>query len=315
MTTLPLRRFTLARAVVHLVFVGLSATWGTGQIVQAQEQELFLGIVNDSGSPIMDIKAGEIFVQWDGENCETLDLTRHNWPIRVTVFVDNSYHTVSGLQDLREGLLAFVSELPDDVEVGLATTTNRPRWVLEHTLDRDDLTRRINLISPQTGGASFRDALVEEAGRLNGDDDREYYPVIVMVSGDGPEVSTSQEGRVEEMIRQMILNSAEVHTLAWGRGMTNRNGALQARLGEILAEQTRGSLDYFIDSVDLVNKLPELGRDLANKHLLVSNQYRVSYRPPPNPSAQPAVGVLIGRAGVNSILTLDGNVPARMSQP
>ena len=315
MKILTQRRFPLTRAFLHLVLIGLSVSWVTVQVVQAQEQVLYLGIVNDSGSPMMDIEAGEVFVQWDGVNGETLDLTRHNWPIRVTVFVDNSYDTLSGFQDLREGLSAFVSELPDEVEVGLATTTSRPTWVLGHTVDRDDLTRRINLISPRTGGAAFLDALVEAAGRLNGDDDRAYYPVIVMVSGDGPEISTSTEGRVEEMIQRMILHSAEVHTLVWGRGMGTRNGAVQSRLGEIMAEQTRGSLDYFVDSVDVVNKLAKLGRDLANKHLLVSNQYRMSYRPPQNPSPQPAIEVLIRRAGLNSILTLDGNIPARMSQP
>ena len=57
--------------------------------------------------------------------------------------------------------------------------------------------------------------------------------------------------------------------------------------------------------------LPELGRDIARKHRLVSTQYRVTYAPPDGASDQPAMRVLTRRQDVTMILTatVDGNVP------
>ncbi|MEE2638114.1 MAG: hypothetical protein VYE68_12880 [Acidobacteriota bacterium] len=145
-----------------------------------------------------------------------------------------------------------------------------------------------------------------------------YYPVIVMLSIDGPGLGRRQRysrGRLDEMGRRMVLNSAEVHTLVWGRGLGTRNWGAQAVFGEILAENTRGSFDYFTEPADLVDKLSKLGRNLANKHLLVSNRYRVSYQPPQNSSGQLSLGVVTSREGIDIFPTFDGNVPARMSEP
>lgn len=112
----------------------------------------------------------------------------------------------------------------------------------------------------------------------------------------------------------MVLNSAEVHTLVWGRGLGTRDWAAQAVFGKILAENTSGSFDYFTEPADLADKLSKLGRDLANKHLLVSNQYRVSYQPPQNPSDQPSLGVVSSRDGIEMFPTFDGNISTRRPQ-
>ena len=71
---------------------------------------------------------------------------------------------------------------------------------------------------PDGAGARFRDALVEEAERLHDDDERQYFPVIVMVASDGTEASSSQQQAYEEMIGRMTRRLghgayADVH--AW----------------------------------------------------------------------------------------------------
>ena len=136
-----------------------------------------------------------------------------------------------------------------------------------------------------------------------------------MVSADGVEGSSSQQGRFDEMVNRMIMNSAEVHTLFFVSGQGSGAAAIQVQIGEALAQNTRGSFERFAAASGFVNLLTELARDLANKHRMVSNQYRGTYRQPRNPSAQPAIGVATTRDGLNLIPTLDGNVPARMPQP
>ena len=316
MTRSTLRSHPITHRLLAVLGVIAASLWLSNQVVQAQEQVLYLSIVDSSGTPITDVDENEIVVQWDGEDTETLEFEQPGWPLRVTVFIDNSNAAIPAVPQMREGLRAFLTELPGEVEVGLATIAGRAQWVAEHTADLAELERGIGLIVPNTGSsADFLDALIEEGGRLDDDDDREYYPVIVMVSADGVEGSSSQQGRFDEMVNRMIMNSAEVHTLFFVSGQGSGAAAIQVQIGEALAQNTIGSFERFAAASGFVNLLTELARDLANKHRMVSNQYRVTYRQPRNPSAQPAIGVATTRDGLNLIPTLDGNVPARMPQP
>ena len=316
MTRSTLRSHPITHRLLAVLGVIAASFWLSNQVVQAQEQVLYLSIVDSSGTPITDVDENEIVVQWDGEDTETLEFEQPGWPLRVTVFIDNSNAAILAVPQMREGLRAFLAELPGEVEVGLATIAGRAQWVAEHTADRAELERGIGLIVPNTGSsADFLDALIEEGGRLDDDNDREYYPVIVMLSADGVEGSSSQQGRFDEMVNRMIMNSAEVHTLFFVSGQGSGAAAIQVQIGEALAQNTRGSFERFAAASGFVNLLTELARDLANKHRMVSNQYRVTYRQPRNPSAQPAIGVATTRDGLNLIPTLDGNVPARMPQP
>ena len=267
MTRSTLRSQPITHRLLALLGIIAASLWLSNQLVQAQEQMLYLSIVDSRGTPIADVDENEIVVQWAGEDTETLEFEQPGWPLRVTIFIDNSNAAIPAVPRMREGLRAFLTELPGEVEVGLATITGQAQWVAEHTADRAELERGIGLIVPNTGSsADFLDALVEEGGRLDDDDDREYYPVIVVVSADGVEGSSSQQGR-------------------------------------------------FAAASGFVNLLTELAWDLANKHRMVSNQYRVTYRQPRNPPTQPAIGVATTRQGLNLIPTLDGNVPDRMPQP
>lgn len=316
MTRSTLRSHPITHRLLAVLGVIAASLWLSNQVVQAQEQVLYLSIVDSSGTPITDVDENEIVVQWDGEDTETLEFEQPGWPLRVTVFIDNSNAAIPAVPQMREGLRAFLTELPGEVEVGLATIAGRAQWVAEHTADQAELERGIGLIVPNTGSsADFLDALIEEGGRLDDDDDREYYPVIVMLSADGVEGSSSQQGRFDEMVNRMIMNSAEVHTLFFVSGQGSGAAAIQVQIGEALAQNTRGSFERFAAASGFVNLLTELARDLANKHRMVSNQYRVTYRQPRNPSAQPAIGVATTREDLSLIPTLDGNVPARMPQP
>lgn len=88
-------------------------------MVSAQAQQLCLSVTDASGEPVTDLTAEELIVQWDGEDCETLNVEPINWPVRLTVYVDNGAGGREALQNMREGLKLFVDALPEEVEVGL----------------------------------------------------------------------------------------------------------------------------------------------------------------------------------------------------
>ena len=158
-----------------LVFavIVFGAPWSPSHVVSAQDQTLFLSVTDASGDPVTDLTADALIVRWDGEDCETLDVEPINWPVRITVFVDNEEGGREALQDMREGLKLFVDEIPEEVEIALATIAGRPRFVTRHTSDREDIARGIDLIVPDAGAsARFRDSLIEEGERLDDDDER-----------------------------------------------------------------------------------------------------------------------------------------------
>ena len=307
---IPIRRFRRARTPLLAAALCL---FGTSLSVQAQEHMLHVSVLDATGNPVTGLTEEDIVVQWDGENLETTDFVPVRWPVRLTVFVDNSDAAVGVVPQMREGLRALLRVLPAEIDVAILTLARQPRWITRHTSDRAELVGDLPNISPDSGtGARFVDALIEEAERVDDDDEREYYPVVLMVSADGIDNSSSQQGRVDRMVERMVNNSVEVHTLLFISGGGFGAAAQQANMGNALMQITRGSFERIAVGSAIVEKLTDLGRDIAQKHRMVSNQYRITYRQPRNPSAQPAIGVATEREGLQMIPTIDGNVPARM---
>ncbi len=281
---------------------------------QAQEHTLHVAVADAEGNPVPGLTEDDIVVQWDGENLETTEFEPVDWPVRLTVLVDNSDSGVPIVPQVREGLRALLRELPAEMEIAMLTTARQPRWITRHTTDRAELEGNIANIAPDTGtAATYNDALVEETDRIH-DDDREYYPVIITVATDGADRSRSQQGRIDRMVERMVENSVEVHTLVYVGGMLGA-GSMAAGVGEALVPITRGSFERITVATAVVDRLTALGRDIARKHRMVSNQYRITYRQPRNPSSQPSIGVATEREGLQMLPTLDGNVPSRMPQP
>ena len=310
---IPTRRLRRARAALFaaalFLLVGAPAA-------QAQEHTLHVAVADAAGNPVPGLAEGDIIVQWDGENLETTEFEAVDWPVRLTVFIDNGDNATTAVPQVREGLRALLRTLPDEIEVAMLTTGRQPRWITRHTTDRAELEGNIANIAPDSGaGATFNDALIEETNRIHDDDDREYYPVIIMIATDGADLSRSQQGRVDQMVERMVENSVEVHTLLFVSGNALGSGSMAAGVGEALVPVTRGTFERITVPTILVERLEALARDIARKHRFVSNQYRITYRQPRNPSQQPAIGVATERAGLQMLPTLDGNVPSRMPQP
>ena len=300
-------RRPIAGALIALALIVFGVPGTTSQVVLAQSQVLFVSIVDVDGEPVTDLTAEEVTVQWDGEDCETLNLEPIDWPVRVTVFVDNGEGGRAAVPQMREGLRGFMDAIPDEVEIAILTLARQPRWVTRHTTDRAELAEGIDLIVSDAGAAStFMDALIEEAGRLHDDEERQYFPVIVLVASDGPDTSNGLQQRYEEALQRLIANSATVHTRMLSSGNV---GGLAAQVGSHVGEVTRGSHQALGLGSAFETMLPELGEDIARKHRRVSNQYRVTYAPPDGASDLPAISIGTTRPGLNVIPTLDGNVP------
>ena len=319
--TKPSRCRYLTSALLALVLVVFGAPWTwtmTSQVVSAQSQ-LFVALTDADGVPITDLTSKDLVVEVDGEQSETLNLEPIDWPVRVTVFVDNASASLSALADMREGLRLFVDELPLDIEVAIATIAGRPQFWAKHTTDREELLDAIGVIAPQpVDAAKFLDALVEEAKRLDDDEEGQYFPVMVMVSTNGPEQSgQARDKPFRQMMERLFANKATVHTLLFSNPSTAANnagrGGLQERWGVDIAQATNGIYQGLISANGYRTLLPRLAGDIGRKHRLVSNQYRVTYAPPEGVSEQPSIRILTTRADSRMVATMDGNVQVESS--
>ena len=312
MTADTTRRRPLTGTLLALVLIVFGAPWTkTSQVARAQTQSLFVSFTDADGVPVTDLTRQDVVVELDGERAETLNLEPIDWPVRVTVFVDNGIGARPLLDHMREGLRLFVNALPPDVEVAIATIGGRPQFWAQHTTDREELMDAIGVIAPQYGAASFLDALYEEAERLHEDEEGQYFPVIVMVATNGPEGSSRVRDKpFREMMERLFANTAIVHTRLFTHTSVSgvKQGGGQIRWGIDIGEATGGSYQGLSSPNGYRTLLPQLAEDLARKHRLVSNQYRLTYAPPEGASDQPAIRVLTTRGGVNMIPTRDGNI-------
>ena len=312
MTADTTRRRHLTGALLALVLIVFGVPWTkTSQVVSAQSGSFFVSFTDADGVPVTDLTRQEVIVELDGEPGETLDLEPIDWPVRVTVFIDNGIGTRPVLDDMREGVSLFLDALPPDVEVAIATIAGRPQFWAQHTTDGQALTDALGVTVPEQGAAFFLDALYEEAERLDEDEEGQYFPVIVMVATNGPEGSNRvREGPFNEMMQRLFANSATLHTrLLSGSSITGvKQGGDQIRWGTDIGEATGGTYQGLVSANGYRTLLPELAEAIGRKHNVVSNQYRVTYAPPDGISEQPSVRILTTRAGVNMAPTLDGNV-------
>ena len=150
-----------------VVFTAALCVCGAGS-APAQEHVLHVAVADNDGNPVTGLTEDDIVVQWDGRNMETTGFEVVDWPVRLTVFVDNSNAAVNMVGQIREGLRRLLRELPAEMEIAMLTTARQVRWITRHTTDRAELEGNIPNIAPDTGAApTYIDALVEETNRLD----------------------------------------------------------------------------------------------------------------------------------------------------
>ena len=308
----PLLRRHLVGSALAVGFVLCGAPWGTGQTASAQEQTLFMAFTDVDGAPVRDMTADEIVIQWDEVPCEILEIEPLDWPMRVTVFVDNATESHAAMPDMREGLRLFLNRLPPDIEVAIATIGRRPQFLIQHTTDRAELADALGGVISEGGAATFFDALYEEAERLDEDREPQYLPAIVMVAIGGSEGSLRTGDEViNTLMDRLYDNGAVVYTALFSApyGVGGVRGRGQSRWGTDLAAATRGRYEEIVVPTRYRTILPEFAADIARRHRLVRYQYRVTYRPPEDASDQPRVQAGTTRTGLVTLATDNGNIP------
>ena len=136
-------------------------------------------------------------------------------PMKIALLVDNSTLVNQGgaLTSLREGLDAFLTVLPGQHEVGLATIGQNLRWRVDFTTDRVELKETAGEIFVAGGaGPILLDGIKETWERRF--EDEESWPIFVVVTTDGAESSgRMNQNEYANLVNDLMANGVTVHIL------------------------------------------------------------------------------------------------------
>ena len=304
-----------ARTARLLPALALAAVVSVVPLHAQQTFQFFLSAADASGARVTDLKIDELAVAEDGRPARVVRMERVAWPVKVTVMVDNGLGTGQYLVQYRNGLKGFFAALPTGVQASLLTLAPQPRWVVRATNDRVQLANGVDRISPDSGGAQFLDALIEESDRFEKDnkDATAYFPVVVVLSTTGPEGSSARDRDLERMVRQFTQRAARLHVVMLGTGASSPNslvGARQVQVGKLLADETGGRYEALAAQQRISSLLPEYGELVAQAHQFQSRQYVVTVERPGG--ATGPLGTLsmgLTRAGLTFSATPQGLLP------
>jgi len=282
-----------------------------------QAIQVFLSAVDGDGKPVADLRAEDVNILVDGSLCKTTKFDAIDWPVKLTLMVDNGPVHSDALRQLREALRLFLAELPTDMEVSIISIDPAPRWIYKPGADRVKMLSSLDLLIPDQGAPKFIDALSEAADRINKDktdknkEKGNYFPVFMMVGSAGLEGSNPRDYQVNKLFKQVADNAITVHVVmqqSSSRSTDIGSGTNQIEVGLRLTKMTQGRYESINSETRLSTLLPEYGKQIAASHARQSHQYRITCQPTGSGTPK-QISANTSRAGMSAALTLDGRVP------
>ena len=267
--------------LLGLLAVCTEPAWGA-------ERQLFMSVTDRSGQPITDIGADEVVLEQEGGECSVKDFSLDSGPMKVALLVDTSDAASGSLNSLRNGLSAFLDELPPEHEIGLFTIAGQVRRRTDFTTDRDELKdEATSLFVDRNTAVVYLDGLIETWERRY--DEEDAWPVFVALVYDGADGSRSiQEDEFNAFTVELVGRGATVHAIL----VSTRGGARQTTISTFLTGNTGGMYRALAAATALPKVFGELAATMGAQHEAVKNRYRVVFEcEPDNPTAGIAAGV------------------------
>jgi hypothetical protein len=277
--------------------------------VQAQQQiQFFASVVDEGGTPVAGLTPDDFTVMENGAPGHVLKVEPIDWPVKVSILVDNGAGLGAQLGPVRTGVKALIEALPEGTEISLVTLAPQPRFVRRSMTDRQALLQGVDRIAPDPGAAMFIDALREVASRMYAEKGN-FFPVVIVLGSVGPEGSTANERSVNRMMGQFAERAATVHVVMVTSSRVAGVGANQIFVGTTVSKATGGRYDNIAAVSRIATLMPEIGQQVARSHALQSRQYRITAARPTGASGPPTRFTVSTGAGRTVQVTPDGHLP------
>jgi hypothetical protein len=240
--------------------------------------QLFVLVTDQVGEPVTGIGPTRFKIWEDNVPKRVLSAEPETTPMKIALMVDNSDaidHPANAISSLRNGLTAFLDELPDQHEVSLVTIGGNIRQLVDFTTDRDELRAAADGLFGAGGPTRMIEGLMETWDRRFEDDDA--WPVFVFVITDGPEGSRFVSlPELNAFIGTLVARGVTVHSVL----LSTRGGGAQTQIAPLLAQNTGGLHEVIAMANGLKNVLTDLATAMGDHFDDVSRRYRVLYEQP-----------------------------------
>jgi hypothetical protein len=192
--------------------------------------------------------------------------------MRIALIVDSSETAGQSLNQFRAGLRSFYDELPPETEVALMTIGRQARMRLTPTTDRRKLLESASGFFADGGGTAALDGVLEGYSRiLRRAEGR--WPVMVLVTTDGPIAGSVREDELERLLNDLQAASVTVHAIV----VSTRGNGVPTIIALNVTEATGGHYEAIAVASALPDKMKALGKRLVAQALGATSVYRVEY--------------------------------------
>ena len=293
------------RSIAWVVALSLGGLCTPAAVAAQDLGQIFVQVVNQAGDSFTGLTLEDFTVLEDGVECTVVSAEPGTQPMKIALLADNSemLNRASALTSLRRGLDEFLTSLPEQHEVALATIGANIGWRVDFTTDRDELkASAAEIFVNRGGGPILLDGIKETWERRF--EDEESWPIFVVVVTDGPESSSNMnQNEYAELVNELISNGVTVHIMV----LSTRGGSVVTDYAINLTDNTGGLYEVFGAGTRLATALPELATRLGTHYDDVSQRYRVVYERPDPPGTSVSVGV--ARAGAVAQPFIDRRMP------
>jgi VWFA-related protein len=261
-----------------ILLVAVAAFAGSAALTAAQaptaahprtELAVYASVSSDRGLPVPSLGPADFVVREGRVEREVTQVSAASEPLRIAVLADTSQSMEPYINDLRGALRSFFTEINGNADIALFEFGDRPSKLVDYTRDPGLLEAGIGRLFARRGGGSYAlDAIVDAArdSRMR----ESARPVIVVISGQGPEFS---ERFHQDVLNELRTSHATLHSIVVTRRRLPilRDGAREREL--TFSEGTKltgGRREDLLTSMSLEKTLDGLARELKT-------QYRLAY--------------------------------------
>ena len=256
-----------------LTILALALCAGVPLSAQRVQRRVFVTAADGSGTPILDLAAGEFELLENGVSREIVRATRVGGPMRIALVADSSNAIAPLLNNLRAGLTTFLDELPGEHEITFISTGGQIRIRQPVTTDRQKLKTAVGLFASDGGANSLIETMMEVDRRfLNGAPGQ--WPVFVIVTTD--QGATRWEPNYDQFNRfvsDFISRGGTAHAIV----LHGKAGGITTEFVMNVVENTGG----YYESMAIANVLPDKMRMVAEhmdaNYKAMSNWYEVEF--------------------------------------
>jgi hypothetical protein len=240
----------------------------------AQEQSRYalVGVVDETGAPMMGLGSGDFIVENDHRRCDVIGVTPAAYPIAVVV--DTSAFATSEFQLMRQAVERFVDRASGERDVAVYASGSPVTKVVDFTRDHDALARGVTrLFASRTATTHTLETIREAAEDLRA----RHAPVtgIVVTSAGGIETTAP---RTADVLPVVLASHAIVHivdrrSLRLNQGTNHQSQLRSPQSGggdvlESLALRTSGKYIRGAAGAVYSSGLDTVGRELDSEVIM-----------------------------------------------